>query len=107
ARGAPGSELGVSADDDRDARLLHRLRVRLELPPAEELARERLGLVLPERADCAHALGGAGGALLRRNAEGLELPFEPADADAERDAAAREHVEGRDFLRDVQRVALR
>src|SRR5262249_30400172 len=104
---AARGELRVTADDDRDSRLLHRLRVRLELLPAVELAMERRRLVLPERADRAHRLSGAGAPLRERDAEGLELLFEPADADAEDHPPVREHVQRRHLLGDVQRVALR
>src|SRR5262249_58677648 len=59
AGGASGGELGMATDDDRDAWLLDRLRVRLERPPAEELARERLRLRLPQRAHAPDRLRGA------------------------------------------------
>src|SRR5437016_12189558 len=62
--------LPVAADDDRHARLLHRLRVRLERPPAEELPRERLRRLLPERADGAYRFARAPGAPRERDAEG-------------------------------------
>src|SRR5207249_3945453 len=65
--------LAVAADDDRHARLLHRLRVRHERPPAEELPRERLRRLLPERADGAHRLARARGALREWGAEGADL----------------------------------
>src|SRR5262249_55322280 len=50
AGGTAGGEPRVPADDDRHPWLLHRLRVRLERRPAEELTRERLRLGLPEGA---------------------------------------------------------
>src|SRR5262249_27796995 len=64
-----GGDVGVAADDDRYARLLDRLRMRLERPPAEELPGERLRLRLPQRAHGAHRFGGARGALPERDAE--------------------------------------
>src|SRR5437016_11464466 len=61
-RGPARRPLAVAADDDRHARLLDRLRVRLERPPAEELPRQCLWRLLPERADGAHRLARARGA---------------------------------------------
>src|SRR5438876_507350 len=83
ASGTPRGQLRVAADDDGNTRFLHRLRVRLELAPAEELARERFGFVLPQGADGAHRLRRARGALGERNSERVELLLEPADSDAE------------------------
>src|SRR5438876_11414682 len=83
AGGAAGGEARVPADDDRHARPLYRLRVRLERRPAEELAGERLRRLLPERAQRAHRLGGPRRPVLERDAERLELLAQPADADAE------------------------
>src|SRR5205807_4031368 len=88
ARGAPRGGVGVSADDDRHARLLHRLRVRLERRPAEEAARERLRRVAPERADRGDGFARPRRALGERDAERVELLLQPADADAEDRAAA-------------------
>jgi hypothetical protein len=77
------------------------------LPQLEEAPLERLRLVLPQRADGAHRLRRARAALLERDAERVELLLQPADADAEDGAAARQHVERGDLLGDVERVALR
>ena len=97
----------MAADDDRHARPLHGLRIRLERRPAEVLPGERLGRLLPERAQRAHRLGRARGAVLERDAERLELLAQPADADAEDHPPVRQHVERRDLLGDVDRMALR
>jgi len=44
---------------------------------------------------------------VKRHAEGGELGFEPADPDPEDQPAARQIVQGRQFLRERQRMAHR
>src|SRR5262249_7960678 len=100
ASGAPGPDLRVSADDHRHSGLLHGLRIRLHRAPPEELAFEGLRLVLPERADRAHRLVGACGAVREGNAERVKLLLQPPDADSEDRPTGREHVERGDLLGD-------
>src|SRR5262249_62085211 len=70
---AARGQLGVSADDDRNPARLHGLGIRFELAPAEELAVERLGLRLPQRAHRPHRLRRARGALRERDAPSAEV----------------------------------
>ena len=97
----------MAADHDRHAGFLDRLRIRFDGVPAIEASVEGLRRVGPQRPDRAHGFLGARGALAERYADHGELFREPADSDAEDRAAAREHVERRELLRDVDRVALR
>ena len=106
-RGALGGELGVAADDDRNATRLHRLRVGCDRSPLEELALEAFGIAAPERSNRGDRLARARGARLERHAERVEFLLQPTHADAEDGAAFREHVERSELLRYVGRVALR
>src|SRR5204863_799120 len=73
--------------------LLHGLRLELDRPEGEEPAVELRRGLGPEGAQRAHALARARGAGAELDAGGLELLGQPADADAEREPPAREHVE--------------
>ena len=99
--------VGAPADPDR-RKLLHGLgidRDRLEAREAPVEARRR---VAPERAHRVDPLVHAGAALLVRNAAELELlRILAADADAEHEPAAREHVERRRLLGGHRRRAQR
>jgi hypothetical protein len=85
--------VAVSADPDRDVRLLDRMGPHapgLADPPEAPLERDaRPGPDLPHEPE---RLDGAGGAVLEGHAEGLELLPPPADARAEDHAPAREIV---------------
>ena len=103
-RGAPERGLRLAAEDDRRMRPLQGLRLELDRSEGEEPAVE-LGLGLgPERAQRAHALARPRGAGLKLDPGGLELFREPADADPERQPAAREHVEAHREARGDERV---
>ena len=61
----------------------------------------------PDGAHGREVFVGDGAAVLERRAEGSELRLEIADADAEGQPAARQHVETRQLLGEHERVALR
>ena len=71
-----------------------------------ELALE-VALAAPERPHQPDRLVGAAAAALERDAHEVELVAVPADADAEREAAAGELLQRRDLLREVHRVVQR
>src|SRR5207249_10548287 len=68
------------------------------------MARQRLR---PQRAHRGEVFAAARGAIVERDAEGLELLAQPADADAEVEPAAREDVRIGDLLGRVERRPLR
>jgi len=99
--------IALAAEDDRWVRLLDRLREHAERRYPQEravVARQRLR---PERAHRGEVFAAARGAIVERDAEGLELLAQPADADAEVEPAAGEDVRIGDLLGRVQRRPLR
>src|SRR4051794_6158038 len=105
AAGPLGRGAGVASDHDRH-RALGRLRVGRHPLEAGELAREAGSVRSPQGAHRGHVLVGPGAAPLPRDAEGVELLAEPADADADLDPPAREAVERGQLLGQHDRVAL-
>src|SRR5262249_18801137 len=100
--------VGAPADPDRRAWLLHRLGVDADLLEIGEPAVERGRRVAPECADNVDRLGDARASLAVRYAAELELlRVLAADADAEDQAAAGQHIEGGGRLRRDRRRAQR
>src|SRR6185312_2308759 len=85
--GALGRRLRMPADHDRH-RTAHRLGVGADLVELHELAVEADAVLGPQLAHHRDVLVRSRAALRERDAERLELLLEPADADAELDAAA-------------------
>jgi hypothetical protein len=63
-------------------------------------------LLRPERAEEIDILIGPPPALMKGDAEHVELLLQPPGCDAEEEAAVRQHVEAREFLREHHRVAV-
>src|SRR5581483_11270610 len=103
---APGGRLRVTADDDRYSAVLDRLRVAARVLEGHELTGVRL-VRRPQGAHGAYVLLGPSDTLRERNADRLELLGEPADADAERQPSARQHVDRCALLCEDDGVALR
>ena len=88
-----------AADPDRRMRLLQRLGLRAGAGDAVELALDARLTLGPHGLE--HAQGLVGGAAAPRevDAEDLQLLAPPADADADDEPAARQHIDGREHLR--------
>src|SRR6266511_5551244 len=105
ARHATQRGLAVTAHPDRRMRLLHRRGQALYRLEPIEFARERGRAFGPERLHDAYVLvAHAAPAIEVGRAEGLELLAEPAHPPPHRDAPVRQHVDGREHLRDDHRV---
>ena len=108
AGGAAQRGHAMAADPDRGVRLLHRQRLAAHGAEAVVLA-----LVLdraggPELLENAHPfIGDRAAAGEWGGVQSLELLRHPADADAERDAALRQDVDGGDRFRGQHRVPVR
>src|SRR5919201_5663523 len=88
--------VGAAADPDRRARLLHRLGIERYAGELREAPLEGRGGIAPQRADDVDRLADACATLGVRHAAHLELlRILAADADAEDEPAARQHVERR------------
>ena len=106
AAGAAGGGLGVAADVDREVGL-GGAGAGVGVGERGELAVVRRLALVPELAEHGDVVVGPLAALGERDADGVELLLEPADADAELDPSLGEVVEGGDLLGDEDRVALR
>ncbi len=98
--------LRVSADDDRD-RLLDRSRICVDSGEVDEAAVKFRMVVVPEVLHRVEILVGDRAAILEVGADRAELGLEIAHTDAEHRPAVAQHVEGRELLREHDRVALR
>ena len=106
---AAGARLGggrMAADQDGQA-LLRRLRLRIDLVETIEVAGEGHIVVLgfPQRAHQRDVFLGARAALVPGHLQGFGLFLQPAGADAEIHATARQGVDGGNLARVVQRIA--
>jgi hypothetical protein len=107
-RGAAQRRAALAADPDRRVRLLHRLRLEADIAEADMLAREFGCRLRPERLAGHDVFVGhptAGGEI--RQLQRLELLLQPAGADAEGQAPFRQHIDGRDHLRQQHRWPVR
>ena len=96
----------MSADDDRD-RPLHRAGVGVDAGEVDVGAVVLGPVLVPEGLHGLDELVGDGAAIGEVGPDGPELRLQVADADAEREAPAAEHVQGRDLLGEHDGVALR
>ena len=106
--GAAQRRPALAADPDRRMRLLHRLGVDQDVVEADVLARElrvRLGPELDEGLDV--FVGDLAALREIGRLDRLELLLHPAGADAQHQAAARQHVDGRQHLGGQYRGAMR
>ena len=106
-RRAPQRRRRFAAEDDRRAGLLHRLGAEAARRHLVEAAGEARRVLAPQRPHQADRLARAGGAIGERHAGRLEFVGQPADADAEQEAAVGQDVERRCRLRHRHRVAQR
>src|SRR5205823_13634704 len=98
--GALERGVGVTADPDRDTRLLRGLRQRVDGGDPVVRALEADGVAGPREAHETEVLVGHGAARLeRRRGERLELLADPAHPRAEDDAPQRAAADGREPLR--------
>src|SRR5215472_9930229 len=99
--------IALAAEQDRRVRLLHRLRLEAQRPERERLALE-LGLRLcPEHLESARALARDCSAPGEVDPDCLEFLLEPACADAEHQASARQYVQADRQARGRERMAER
>jgi hypothetical protein len=84
--------VAVATDNDRDPPAAHRLRVHAHRFESGEFAMERGDVVSPERPHRGNVLHRAPPAVRERDAERGELFGRPADAHAESQPAAGQHV---------------
>ena len=106
ARGAPHDHLALAPHPDRDAPP-RRQRIDPRVGNAMPLPVERHQLLGPERAHDRDLLLDALAAILEVLAQRLELDGVPADAHAEPQAPARQHVDGGRLLGDERGLPLR
>ena len=107
-RGAAQGRGGVAANPDRRMRLLHGKGFSANVGIAVIFACEAGGRLGPELFENANPFIGHGAALVEVGAvQRLELLFQPADAHAQRDASAGQHIERCDHLRGQHRIAVR
>ncbi len=105
-RDAAEGRVAVAADDDRDTPAANRLRVHAHRFELREFAVERGDVVGPERPHRRNVLRGAPPAVRERDAERREFLGRPADAHAESQPAAGQHVERGGLLGRQHRVVL-
>src|SRR5262249_58630645 len=106
-RGAGERRAALAARDDREAAASDRLGEAADAVDAPELAVEGGDVLAPQASHQRDVLAGAVGAARERDAEGGELLAQPADANAEHEAAVGQAIEAGDLLREDERVVLR
>ena len=99
--------VALAAEVDRRVRLLHRLGVLAQRGHVVELAVVLGDVVLPQPAHHLDVLAVRSPRRSKATSHASNSSFEPADADAEVEAAVRQPVDGGDLLGRVDGVALR